>query len=401
MDRSTWKRCRPHIHEDSLSKEQRFLLKQLDAYWQAHPEKDTSTVTDFEGYFFGVRAMHLKSAEIGIYRTIFTAMASATEAEAEAILEHYIKQDYLSQIQQQVFLASSDPDFELDTIGTLVTNYNRELGKAIHTSDIFVTGATASPAARPPGFSFPLRELQLSCGEIAQGDFVILGARPEMGKTTLVSHCVGHFAQQPVFPDRPIIWANNEERSDKVFRRTVQSVLGVSTADLLSDYPKHLAEFEKRVKEGRLLILKQGECNSVHKLDLVFSEYNPCLIVFDQLDKVEGFGKQEQEYLRLGKLYGWARDMASKYGPVIAVSQLNATAEGVAYPGLESLRGSGTDKQGEGDLVLMLGSDDRSKTTRCISIRKNKLDGADEMYRHALWEVEFDPIHARYRTLLK
>lgn len=345
--------------------------------------------------------MHLKSAEIGAYRTIITAMASADEAEAEQILEHYIKQDYLSQIQQQVFLASSDPDFELDTIGTLVTNYNRELGKAIHTSDIFITGATASPAARPPGFTFPLRELQLSCGEIAQGDFVILGARPEMGKTTFVSHCVGHFAQQPVFTDRPIIWANNEERSDKVFRRSVQSVLGVSTADLLSNYPAHLAEFEKRVKDGRILITKQGECNSVHKLDLLFAEYSPCMIVFDQLDKVEGFGKQEQEYLRLGKLYAWARECASKYGPVLAVSQLNAAAEGQAYPGLDTLRGSGTDKQGEADLIIMLGSEDRSKTTRCIGLHKNKLDGADEMYRHARWEVGFEPIYARYTTLIK
>lgn len=342
--------------------------------------------------------MHLKSSEIGIYRTLFSSMATADDADAEQILEHYIKQDYLGQIQQQVFLASSDPDFELSTIGSLVSNYERELGKAIHTSDMFVTGATASPASRPPGFSFPVRELQLSCGEVAQGDFVILGARPEMGKTTLVSHCVGHFAQQPVHVDRPIVWVNNEERSDKVYRRVVQSVLGVSTADLLSDYPKHLAEFEKRVKEGRILITKQGECNSVHALDLLFSEYNPCLIVFDQLDKVSGFGKQEQEYMRLGKLYGWARECASKYGPVIAVSQLNATAEGHAYPGLESLRGSGTDKQGEADLIILLGSDDRGKGTRCINIPKNKLDGADEMYRHARWELTFDPIHARYHT---
>ena len=398
-----WKRCRPHIPDDILSKEQRFLLQQVDAYWHAHPTKEECTLAEFEGYFFGVRAMHLKTSEIGTYRTIFTNMSTATDAEAEEILGHYIKQDYLGQIQQKVFLASSDPDFELDEIGNLVIQYNREVGKAIHTSDVFVTGATASPAARPPGFKFPLPELALSCGEIAQGDFVILGARPEMCKTTALSYFVGSFAEQPVLVDRPIIWVNNEERSDKVYRRVVQSVLGVSTADLLSDYPKHIAAFEARIKDGRLLILKQGECNNTHALDLLFAEYNPCLIVIDQLDKVHGFSKSEREDLRLGALYGWAREKAAAYGPVIAASQLDGEAEGQSYPGFERLRGSRTDKQGEADLCIIFSAPDgdRTRPTRTVHTPKNKLDGADEMHRHAKWEVDFDPIHARFRSTMR
>jgi replicative DNA helicase len=396
-----WKRCRPHIPDDILSKEQKYLLKQIDGYWEANASKNTCTLPEFEGYFFGIRASGLKASEIGVYRTIFTAMEKATDADAEQILEHYIRADYLGQIQQHVFQATSDPDFPVDKIGSLVTEYTRELGRAIDTTDLFVTAATASPALRPPGFSFTLRELQLSCGDIAQGDFVILGARPEMGKTTMLAHMVGHFAEQPVHKDRPIIWVNNEERSDKVYRRVVQSVLGISTADLLSDYSKHVADYEKRIKDGRLLILKQGQCNSTHELDLLFSDYNPCLIVVDQLDKVRGFSKSERDDLRLGALYGWGREMAATYGPVIAVSQLDAEAEGQQFPGFERLRGSKTDKQGEADLIIIIGTDDRSKTTRCIWTPKNKLDGADEMHRHAKWEVDFDPIHARYRTLIK
>ena len=400
-DRKAWKRCRPHVPDDVLSKEQKFLVKQIDSYWESKPSTETATLSDFEGYFFGIRASGLKAAEIGLYRTIFTAMGTASDVDAEQILEHYIRLDYLAQIQQKVFEASSDPDFELDKIGSIVTEYTRELGRAIDTTDMFVTAATASPALRPPGFSFPLRELQMSCGDVAQGDFVILGARPEMGKTTMLAYCVGHFAEQKIHEDRPIIWVNNEERSDKVYRRVVQSVLGISTADLLSDYSKHVASYEARIKSGRLLILKQGQCNSVHELDLLFADYNPCLVVIDQLDKVRGFSKSERDDLRLGALYGWGREVAAKYGPVIAVSQLDAEAEGQQFPGFERLRGSKTDKQGEADLIIILGSDDRSKTTRCIWTPKNKLDGADEMHRHAKWEVDFDPIHARYRTLIK
>lgn len=401
LSRDTWKRCRPHIKEDVLSKDQRFLLTQIDAYWNSHPAKTEATLPDFEAYFFGTRATHLKTAEIATYRTMFGMMDKAEDAEAEAILEHYIKQDYLGQIQQKVFLASTDPDFELDDIGSLVVQYNREIGRAITTTDVFVTAATASPASRPPGFRFPIRELDLSCGEVAQGDFVILGARPEMGKTTWLAHTVGAWTQQPINPDRPIIWVNNEERSDKVYRRVVQSVLGCSTADLILDWENKIKDYEKVVRSDRLLILKQNECNTTHQLDILFEEYNPCAIVIDQLDKVGIRGDYSRDDLKLGALYVWGRTVAATYGPVVAVSQLDAEAEGQSYPGFERLRGSKTDKQGEADLIILIGSDDRSKTTRCIHTPKNKLDGADEMHRHAKWEVDFDPIHGRYLSLIK
>jgi replicative DNA helicase len=118
------------------------------------------------------------------------------------------------------------------------------------------------------------------------------------------------------------------------------------------------------------------------------------------LDKVSGFSKSEREDLRLAALYNWGRSTAAKYGPVIAVSQLDAEAEGQQYPGFERLRGSKTDKQGEADLIIVIGTDDRNKTTRCVHLPKNKLDGADEIHRHAKWELGFDPAHGRYTTLL-
>jgi replicative DNA helicase len=401
LSRDTWKRCRPHIKDDVLSKDQRFLLTQIDAYWNSHPAKAEATLPDFEAYFFGTRASHLKTAEISTYRSLFGMMEKAEDTESEAILEHYIKQDYLGQIQQKVFLASTDPDFELDAIGALVSSYNRELGRAVHTTDVFVTAATASPATRPPGFRFPLKELDLSCGEVAQGDLVILGARPEMGKTTFVAHTAGYMAQQKIHPTRPIIWVNNEERSDKVYRRVVQSVLGCSTADLITDWDRKVEEYRKLVADERLLILKQNECNSTHQLDLLFAEYNPCVIIIDQLDKVSIRGDYSRDDLRLCALYGWARSVAAAYAPVLAVSQLDAEAEGQAFPGFDRLRGSKTDKQGEADLIILIGSEDRTKTSRCIHTPKNKLDGADEMHRHARWEVNFDPIHGRYVSLIK
>ena len=139
-----------------------------------------------------------------------------------------------------------------------------------------------------------------------------------------------------------------------------------------------------------------------------FKEVNPGLIVFDQLDKVDGFKAEEAEHIRLGKIYKWARELARTYGPVIAASQLSASAEELRDPpfiGLDALRGSKTDKPGEADAVVTIGKFKEPKSpeeefVRTINVPKNKLPGGGskqvEAERHGQYLVTIDPLRARY-----
>jgi len=150
------------------------------------------------------------------------------------------------------------------------------------------------------------------------------------------------------------------------------------------------------------------DMNNIRDLETLFREINPGLIVFDQLDKVDGFKADDREDIRLGKIYKWARELARSYGPVIAASQLSATAVDMKDPpfiGLDALRGSKTDKPGEADVVITLGKYKEPKTPeeeiiRTLNVPKNKLPGGGtkqmESERHGQYLITIDPIRARF-----
>jgi len=155
--------------------------------------------------------------------------------------------------------------------------------------------------------------------------------------------------------------------------------------------------------KDRIRILKNDAgLNSVDKLTPIFRDVNPALIVFDQLDKVSGFqGKEDREHLRLGRLYKWARELAHEYGPVVAVSQSDASGAASKFLTMDQLRGSKVDKPGEADAIITIGKSDELtlRDKRYIHVPKNKLFGGprtEEKERHGFWEVEIRPDIARY-----
>ena len=63
------------------------------------------------------------------------------------------------------------------------------------------------------------------------------------------------------------------------------------------------------------------------------------------------------------------------------------------------LEGSQTEVQGELDVQIMLGAEDKTTQERGIAIVKNKLAGGDrteELYRHHKWTVRILPEIGRY-----
>ena len=112
-----------------------------------------------------------------------------------------------------------------------------------------------------------------------------------------------------------------------------------------------------------------------------------------------GCNREAAEHLRLGKVYKWARNLAKKYGPTIAVSQASEVADSVKYITQSMLRGSKTDKAAEADLIITIGRQTEDDGTRYIHIPKNKLYGGpltQEIHRHGYFECRIVPSVARY-----
>lgn len=406
LDRANWARSKEFVTPESIGKQFRRIVATIDRMYEEDPARVTIDPADLGTAFFRENT-GLKVSDVEAYRIVIDGLAAhkvAGPGSLDLLIEDLVVREGLGKIQTVVIEATNEATADkLAEIGKLCVEYEDKVGRAQPTtavssfvdSDTVTEGAVAAKSGDV--FRFPVPEIDQACGALDRGDFVVVAARVEIGKTSWIAQCVGAWAASPACPGRPIIVHGNEEREDKFFRRVMQAYFGVSTSVLLADFAVYKAAFESAVPKNRLLVTRQGTSNTIRELDKLFEEHNPCLIVVDQLDKVYGYAKAERDDLRLGSIYGHARTRwAATYGPVVAVSQLDALAEGQRYPGMAHLRGSKTDKPGEADLIITLGAADRSDPTRGVSLEKNKLDGADDALRHGKFELPFDKPSGRF-----
>jgi hypothetical protein len=97
----------------------------------------------------------------------------------------------------------------------------------VEKDELFVSADLSAIADRitSSGYEWRLEALNRSLGPLRIGNFIIVAARVEVGKTTFLASEVSYLAQQlPI--DRPVVWVNNEEESSVVFFRIVQAALG-------------------------------------------------------------------------------------------------------------------------------------------------------------------------------
>ena len=405
-EKSAFLRFRPYIKEHVLSKEAQLIFNTLDSFYKHYPSVTDVDWTAFESYFFVLRNASIRREAAPNYKAVFEKLRSYTPSvAAEDVLKHYITQDYAHRIADTA-LQVREGTAHIDDVSELVSQHDKELGRAITPSDLFVTGGIGEVLKRAsmPGFEWRLEELNISLGPLRVGDFVIVVAYVETGKTTFVADQIAHMATQ-IKDGRPVVWINNEERSDKVKLRVMQAALGRTLHDIMANEAKAEADYSKLMGGAdRILILNNDSgLNNAQKLTPLFRDLNPAIIVFDQLDKVGGFRNSDSagEHERLGKLYGWARDLAHTYGPVIAVSQTDASGDGAKFIGMSQLRGSKVDKPGEADAIITIGRSTGPKESnkRYIHVPTNKLFGgarSNEADRHGYWEVEIRSDLARY-----
>jgi replicative DNA helicase len=246
-----------------------------------------------------------------------------------------------------------------------------------------------------PGLRWRIDWLNKSLGSLRKGDFGFIFARPETGKTTFLASEITHMVGQT---DGDVLWFNNEEQGKKVGIRVYQAALGVTLHELFEDKSTNKERYHK-LTGNRIYILDFEDSSNKSRIEAVLKQYNPALIIFDQIDKIRGF-KGERNDLELKQIYQWAREIAKTYAPVIAVSQASGEAEGKLFLTMDQVDGSKTAKQGEADWILGIGKEqDNLSRSRYFNICKNKLVGDKDTLpdlRHGSTQVLIKADIARY-----
>lgn len=235
-------------------------------------------------------------------------------------------------------------------------------------------------------------------GSLRKGDFGFILARPETGKTSFLASEVSYMAEQA---QGNILWFNNEEQGEKVQLRVYQASLGLKLINLFNNEETNQEEFLKRTKNQ--IKIKDDSNISKDLIEKYCYIYKPCLIIFDQIDKIKGFD-DDREDLKLGKIYQWARELAKQYCPVIGICQASGAGEGVKWLTMKHVANAHTSKQAEADWILGIGKidDPGYENIRYLHLSKNKLMGdedTDPNQRHGRREVLIEPEIARYKDI--
>ena len=400
-----YNRFKDHVKKHTVSKITLDLFNVINQYWDNYPLRNELVFDEFKTFYYIVCGKKVK--DVAAYEAAFDnfkeSLLSGIERPAiEDIQRKLIEVDYATKIYDVCVGISTGRGGDLTALEPMIKEYKREVGATMNKSAVFVNPSLSyiSSVVAKEGLNWRLKELNVGLGPLRKGDFVIIAARPETGKTTFMASEASYMLSQ-IQPDEHIVWINNEEASNKVMMRVIQAYHGVTSSELLAN-PEH---YEKDfITDGgdRFLVLDDDSgVKSVNKIATLFEEFKPALIVFDQLDKVHGFSTESRDDLRIGKLYEWARDVAKDYCPVIAVSQVDGTGEGEKWIQMNQLRGSKTDKIGEADAIITIGKSNEPgmDLNRFIHIPKNKLFGGSETlepHRHGCFEVDINPSIARY-----
>lgn len=393
------------VKKHNVSKITLDLFGVIGAYYDNYPMRDTLVFDEFKTFYYIVNGKKIK--DVAAYEAAFDNLKDSLESDdSDALIEDIqrklIESDYATQIYNVCLDIGTGKGGDLTTIEPMLKEYKKEIGATVDKSKVFVSPSLSyiSSVVAKDGLNWRLKELNVGLGPLRKGDFVIVAARPETGKTTFMASEASYMLTQ-LKPDEHVIWINNEEASNKVMMRVIQAYHGVTSSDLLAMPDVYEEQF---INDGgnRFLILDDDSgIKSVNKISALFEEFKPGLIVFDQLDKVHGFNTEARDDLRIGRLYEWARDIAKEYCPVIAISQVDGSGEGEKWIQMNQLRGSKTDKIGEADAIITIGKSNEPAMDlhRFIHIPKNKLFGGAETlepHRHGCFEVDINPSIARY-----
>jgi len=242
-------------------------------------------------------------------------------------------------------------------------------------------------------WKFNIPSLRRRVEGLSGGHFVIVGARPNTGKTSFHASIVaseGGFIEQGA----KCVVLCNEEAYKRVGLRYLYCKSNMSSDQVLENRKLALERYDPL---RNLLSIKDATDKNMDYVEQLAKSVNPDIIVLDMGDKFATGGSERTDiYLKEAAIH--ARNIAKKYNCVIIwMSQLSAEAEGKINVNQSMLEGSKTGKAAEADLMLLISKNpdiegqDSNDPQRHIRLAKNKLTGW-----HGAVHVELDVETGRY-----
>lgn len=401
-DREAYDSFRPFLRDYVTLPEAWAVIEDIGEWYKANP---SATALDWASFHNFTRiTLHSvwKPDKWLVYDAIVNT-AKALTAPNPNIVDRFRELDAAAQIRAKADEALAKGGTNaLDALPAILDTYTKHQtriqGDELVTDDL---EELLDTTVRKGGVEWRLEDMNRAGGPLHPGDLVIVGARPNVGKTTFLASEITYMV--PQLPEgKGGLIVNNEERGEKVKLRCVQAMLDMSLNDITAD-PAAAAAAYKAALNGRRIDVISRPSLSVSDVERLCRKGTYGFIGINVLDKLYGFNKLEGVE-RSRRLALWARELADTHGIVFALSQADASAEGKRTLDQSQLYGSKTGVQGEADLQLMIGKENNpaQAEVRWINVAKSKMPFGPRVIpglSHGQFEVKIDLARGQYHSI--
>lgn len=222
-------------------------------------------------------------------------------------------------------------------------------------------------------------------GGLVAGDSMIVGGRPNSGKSalcvTMMSACA--------YRGYKVLYIGNEEPVRKTIIRTISCLTGMTSAQLMQQPDKAMELANERGYAN--IVYAHLSPGTPQEIKNLVRQHKPDLVVVDQLlnlkvGKAEGVERLEQSARAI-------RTIGGEFGCVtISVSQVGESGDNKLRLGMADLYASKTGLQGAADVILLIGNDTtyEAQHSRMLNLAKNKTGITGDA-----WAVRIDEFKSR------
>jgi replicative DNA helicase len=233
------------------------------------------------------------------------------------------------------------------------------------------------------GLETGLQDLDSFLQGLKNSDFMILAARPSMGKTAFALNIASYLS---IKKDTPVAFFSLEMSSNQLIHRIFSSyglipLFNLKSGNLDDAHTQKLIKVSNKLSQSKLLINDEiSNLMSLRSIARKLKRENDIkLIIIDYLQLLEGT-RRENRNLEISEISRSLKILAKELDiPIIALSQLSRSVESrqVKKPMLSDLRESGSLEQ-DADIVMFLYREDyynpetENKNITDVIIAKNR-----------------------------
>jgi replicative DNA helicase len=386
-------RCPDKIFTKDIRKVKQTLDYAIDTY-----QKDL-TPAEIEALFFANNSS-MTTATKEAYRDIFRKI------QREQPLSKEIAEDVLSKLFQQVvgeeianlgFNYVNGTETSLEPLRNLLSHYQDDFmpNLKVDWDDISIDTLLKANDIQSQ-WKWNINSLARKVEGISGGHLVIVGARPNTGKTSFHASTLAGpdgFARQGA----KCMILCNEESYERVGARYLSAATSMSMDEVKTNMALAASRYSE-VKDN--IFIKDSTGKDMTWVEAIIKAYQPDIVVLDMGDKFANKTSDKSDvYLKDAAIH--ARNIAKQYKcAIIWMSQLSAVAEGVVRVDQSMLEGSKTGKAAEADLMVLISKNrvvegaEEDDTQRHLNIAKNKLKGG----WHGVVHCDLDGNRSQYTS---